>query len=1589
MFNLTAALNLVVPTQQVTRAVGQINNALNSSTRNAISFADAVALKGKGFAAYAVASAAIVRLSESFSKATRDAIRFDLEMSKIAQTVELSNEKVKQHSASIQEMAVRYGLSGAKIAETIRVLAQAGFSFQEAKKGADALASTTLLASFESIADTTDGLISIMKQFNLTMADSEKVLGLLNVISKKYAVESGDLVEAVRKAGGTFATAGGDLKELLTLFTVVRDTTRESAETIATGFRTIFARLSRPKTIQYFQELGIELADITGKLKSPEQAVLALQQGLDKLGITAGTVKFAEVVEEIGGIRQASRVIPLLTQAKKLAQVSADAGGAISSLNDDISKSQDTLYYKIVRLQQAFSRMVSEVIDTKSFKVLTDVMFSLANSFIDVARSLKDLLPLLLGLGALKVGGALRRNVTASGLRGFFFNKGGPVPGSGNSDTVPAMLTPGEFVIKKSAVEAFGAENLHAINKYAQGGSVKHKFSDVVLNSGTKLNTSEDIVSHATSLLGGLGSVGKHVAQNTRLTVNPNLKTLGNFSAFKGNGLGQVSVKKGIGSDVVNHEFGHAIDLLHGKIRGEGFSSDMDGSFQNVLARAVRPNIAGSLAKALPNKKDPRVREWVKYRLSNNELFAELFAKSPLELQRILSFTGNKEKGIAELQKFIGKNPDLRIFGNLQTKKFASGGAVGTDTVPAMLTPGEFVINRESAKAFGYGKLHKINKYANGGVVQGYADGGTVATAGGAESLNFSSLLEIAIVGPVLLNVFKDISNAGRNLSRSYENSKRDLDALGEEANRLSDRRDNRIQSRSEAFDSVRNLSRNQASSVRQRVFDFQEDLNDYRGRTSRDGVNTSTGQFRPALPPNLAASRTRSVIGLIQAQQQARLLSDVESGRDNLLAVSPNKEDARLRLIDQQRRPVKRFFDRQVGSISSRFGLNTEEGRQSTKNNVRGAALGSIGLAANFAQGNIARNFEIARDNSIQSGDARDAKQFARNAFDERSAASASTGLATAGAGIGALFGPIGAGVGALVGTLAGLATKFEAVQGVLDNIIGLFGGETYAAAKEKEIKAAEAAAKATAEAEKSQTQSSQVIRQINSGLVSSFTQLKVAADRASKIGELGDLVTSLASGSFRGNSLSTGVGRGDRQSIASAGRITGAGQASKNLERVAGARETLDKAIKDRSLGGIDDAQLQKIVAGVAAEAGVATGGNAIRPEDLNAIGEALKNAESEYADALLGAAQATESAFNRYLDAIDSASSAQADLNDSMIQFGQSQRDRGRELQNFRANGSTISDIRNRAFSVGSGAANRANGIAASARLAATGTGIAQLQASGGGNSDFIRRLQGDFSALQIATKSQISLIRQDTQIRQQLIDALKEELELEKSRASAFTDLGAALSGLEGGDAQQRALDTQSEIQSVIRAFQTNGTRGAISAAGSAADQGINVLQYLPTEIAEAIRQSAVVQGTQQLSNLGGGVGADAVSAGRTGFTNRGSQLASQVSTQMTEQSANDAALLKIQEDNVRMLADTAKILESSISAIAGHFTNFGNQLSGIVTSLQNTSISMRMEPTNVVVTLNNAEGLRLVSNQMKQMVMEEVGKQIIAMKQGQI
>ena len=76
---------------------------------------------------------------------------------------------------------------------------------------------------------------------------------------------------------------------------------------------------------------------------------------------------------------------------------------------------------------------------------------------------------LIKGLGGL-LGGLGGKGKALTGLMGAgAFAEGGVVPGSGSGDTVPAMLTPGEFVMTKGAVQKYGVDTLEGMNAAAGG----------------------------------------------------------------------------------------------------------------------------------------------------------------------------------------------------------------------------------------------------------------------------------------------------------------------------------------------------------------------------------------------------------------------------------------------------------------------------------------------------------------------------------------------------------------------------------------------------------------------------------------------------------------------------------------------------------------------------------------------------------------------------------------------------------------------------------------------------------------------------------------------------------------------------------------------------------------------------------------------------------------------------------------------------------------------------------------------------------------------------------------------------------------
>lgn len=796
--------------QQASRQVNNLNKATKQATTQANKMGKAFGASIRRFGAFTIATRAVSLFTSGLANATKEAIAFEREMIKISQVTGKTMAQLKGLENTITELATSLGVSSKSILSVGRILSQAGIQASDLKVALRTLAKTELAPTFDDITKTAEGAVAILAQFGKGVGELERQLGAINRVAGQFAVESGDLISVIRRTGGVFKAAGGDLNELIALFTSVRATTRESAESIATGLRTIFTRIQRPKTIEFLKQFGVELTDLNGKFIGPFEAIRQLSQALS--GLEQGDIRFVRIAEELGGFRQIGKVIPLLQQfetAERARQAALEGG---DSLTKDAAKAQQALAVQIAKVKEEFLALIRSISQTGSFQLMVKTSLELASALIKIADAIKPLLPLLTTFAAIKFarGAAGFARGIGSGLRGGAsptgFARGGVVPGTGNRDTVPAMLTPGEFVIKKSSVKSLGAGTLAQMNENRFKNGAK------ITGSTKQLKSRKDGGAGAGQVAFDVvpGQVGAFVLNPPKGTDSTYTQTKDQpFVLPPGNRLARLAARQAGLSDkdirggvravlkapatypvfypgAAEGEAGMRKNKQYAGAVSKGFDAGITKAIESTISTVKGSKLLdlppaidtneNALRKVIGNiKKDKAVSSTVEGYIFEGMISALTGAvaaggRANFDFPRSAISQNKKKLGtlfgspglIGNLKKAEAKRSFGEVKGNIQRKlandiaagfisgakiratgrrKLASGGGIsGSDTVPALLTPGEFVFNKSAAKSIGYSNLNRMNKQG----VKGYAKGGPVEFANGG-GVNFGNITNSGI----------------------------------------------------------------------------------------------------------------------------------------------------------------------------------------------------------------------------------------------------------------------------------------------------------------------------------------------------------------------------------------------------------------------------------------------------------------------------------------------------------------------------------------------------------------------------------------------------------------------------------------------------------------------------------------------------------------------------------------------------------------------------------------------------------------------------------------------------------------------------
>lgn len=204
--------------------------------------------------------------------------------------------------------------------------------------------------------------------------------------------------------------------------------------------------------------------------------------------------------------------------------------------------------------------------------------------------------------------------------------EGGIIPGQGNEDTVPAMLTPGEFVIRKKVVEKFGPTFFAAINDgkapqmrtsggiisrankldrmqipylYGGGHGTRDGFNRGGMDCSASVSYALGISPRVSGALMGFGRPGPGSPNDTKIYANPSHV----FAVFNGRGWGTSRENPGGGPGWLsyNHRPGFTIRHLEdgsakgGSREGVGAIGDPQETAESGKQRKIaREERAGS-----------------------------------------------------------------------------------------------------------------------------------------------------------------------------------------------------------------------------------------------------------------------------------------------------------------------------------------------------------------------------------------------------------------------------------------------------------------------------------------------------------------------------------------------------------------------------------------------------------------------------------------------------------------------------------------------------------------------------------------------------------------------------------------------------------------------------------------------------------------------------------------------------------------------------------------------------------------------------------------------------------------------------------
>lgn len=285
-----------------------------------------------------------------------DVVELDTALIDLKKTFKGTNADLKEFYYEANNVAKQLGVTTQEVINTASSWSRLGYNTKEAAIEMSKYASMfKMISPNMSIEDSTDGLLSVMKAFDIEVNDVlDGVMSKINKVGNEFGTSNNEIVQMLMRSSSAMKEGNNTLAETIALETSAVEITRDYAS-VGTAYKTLAMRLrGYDEELETYsndvQVLSGEIADLTKTAKNPSGVSLFKDEAKTEYKSTLEILRDirevyddlddktqAQLLEKIAGKRQGQIVAATLsnwdTVEKALVAMENADGSALNEMN--------------------------------------------------------------------------------------------------------------------------------------------------------------------------------------------------------------------------------------------------------------------------------------------------------------------------------------------------------------------------------------------------------------------------------------------------------------------------------------------------------------------------------------------------------------------------------------------------------------------------------------------------------------------------------------------------------------------------------------------------------------------------------------------------------------------------------------------------------------------------------------------------------------------------------------------------------------------------------------------------------------------------------------------------------------------------------------------------------------------------------------------------------------------------------------------------------------------------------------------------------------------------------------------------------